>query len=141
MFNVTNGNGFTLAAGTGGTLTLGGPAGASIAVGGGSHVINAPVTLAGNLVVSGSGTLTFGTSGSIGDAGNNYSLTMSGSGGRLILSGADSYGGGTIVSAGTLAVNDAAAIPYGGNLTISAGGTFIFDPLASASPAATSGGI
>ena len=63
---------------------------------------------------------------------------MNGSGGGLILSGSDSYSGGTIVSAGTLAATTAAAIPANQSLTISAGGTFIFDPLATASSLAAS---
>ena len=104
----------------------------------GSHEINALVQLANNLVVSGSGVMTFGTSGNITDNNAGYSLTMNGSGGGLILSGSDSYTGGTIVSAGTLAATTAAAIPYDYSLTISAGGTFIFDPLATASSLVTS---
>ena len=63
---------------------------------------------------------------------------MSGSGGGLILSGSDGYSGGTIVSGGTLAATTAAAIPVNQSLTISAGGTFIFDPLATASSLAAS---
>ena len=108
-------------------------AGASIAVASGNHEINAPVTLANNLVISGSGVLTFGTSSTLWDNNSGYSLTMNGSGGGLILNGSDSFSGGTIVSAGTLAVTDAAALPANQTLTISAGGTFIFDPLATAS--------
>ena len=139
VFSATNSGGsFTLLKGTNGSLTLGSSAGASINVASGSHEINALVTLANNLVVSGSGILTFGTSGNITDNNAGYSLTMSGSGGGLILSGSDSYTGGTIVSAGTLAATAAAAIPYNQSLTISAGGTFIFDPLATASSLASS---
>ena len=120
-------------------MTLGTPsAGAQITVASGNHEINALMTLANNLVVSGSGILTFGTSGNITDNNAGYSLTMSGSGGGLILSGSDSYTGGTIVSAGTLAATTAAAIPVNQSLTISAGGTFIFDPLATASSLASS---
>ena len=142
LFSASNtSGGFILSQGSlsNGALTLGTPsAGAAIAVASGDHEINALVTLANNLVVSGSGVLTFGTTSSITDNNNGYSLTMSGNGGALILSGSDTYGGGTIVSAGTLAVNDAAAIPYGSSLTIGAGGTFMFDPLATASSLAAS---
>ena len=136
----TTAGGFVLTQGSAsGGLTLGtASSGASIAVASGNHTINALVQLANNLVVSGSGVLTFGTSGNITDNNAGYSLTMSGSGGGLILSGSDSYTGGTIISAGTLAVTDAAALPDNQSLTISAGGTFIFDPLATASSLAAS---
>jgi len=81
--------------------------------------------------VSGSGTLAFGNSSSIT---GGYSLTMSGSGGTLILSGTDTYTGGTNVTAGTLIVTSNAALPDGGTLTVGAGGTLIFDPSAAGSP-------
>ena len=124
VFSATNtSGGFILSKGTSGSLTLGTPsAGASIVVASGNHTINALVQLANNLVVSGSGVLTFGTSGNITDNNAGYSLTMGGSGGGLILSGSDSYTGGTIVSAGTLAATTATAIPYDHSLTISAAG-------------------
>ena len=57
--------------------------------------------------------------------------------GWVILGGSDSYSGGTIVTAGTLAATEAAATPYDHSLTIGAGGTFIFDPLATASSLAS----
>jgi autotransporter-associated beta strand protein len=63
---------------------------------------------------------------------------MSGKGGTLILSGSDSYTGGTIVEAGTLEVTTAAALPTGTSLTVGAGGAFIFDPMASTSSPAIS---
>ena len=44
----------------------------------------------------------------------------------LILSGSNSYGGGTVVEAGTLEVLNSSALPDGGSLTVAAGGTFIF---------------
>jgi len=46
----------------------------------------------------------------------------------LILSGSNSYGGGTTVSDGTLIVINSNAIPAETSLTVGAGGTFIFDP-------------
>ena len=82
--------------------------GATITVLGGKQVITAPVVLADNLLVSGNGTawtLVFGTASSITDNGAGYSLTMNGIGGELILSGSNSYSGGTTVSAGSLAVD------------------------------------
>ena len=56
-------------------------------------------------------TLSFGTGGSI--AGIGKSLTMSGSGGTLILSGTGDYTGGTTVSAGTLIAASETAIDDG----------------------------
>jgi autotransporter-associated beta strand protein len=116
--------------------------GATVTVTDGTHVINVPVVLADNLVVSSGATtpwtLTFGTAASITDNGAGYSLTMNGAGGTLILSGSDTYTGGTIVEAGTLEITTAAALPTGTSLTVGAGGIFIFDQMATAAPLAAS---
>ncbi len=114
------------------TLTLSNTGGlaASVLVVSGTHIIDAPVQLAGNLVVSGTTSnwaLGFGTASSITDNGSHYSLTMSGLG-TLVLGGSDNYGGGTYVNSGTLIVTTASALAAGSNLTVGAGGTFIFDP-------------
>jgi len=58
--------------------------------------------------------------------------------GTLVLSGSDSYLGGTYVDAGRLEVTNAMSLPDGTRLTIGAGATFIFDPAAGAAPAAAS---
>ena len=55
VFNTSNGNGYTLANGSGGPLTLGTPGAASIAVTSGTHTISADLALAGNLAVSATG--------------------------------------------------------------------------------------
>ncbi len=121
--------GYTLSGRADNTLTFSNSGnGATIAVTDGSHVIDAPVVLADNLVVSGSGMLAFGKSSSIVDYGNGYSLTMNGAGGTLILSGTDNYSGGTTVTAGTLILTSNTALPDGTSLTVGAGGTLIFDP-------------
>jgi autotransporter-associated beta strand protein len=114
------------------TLTLDNSgSGATIMVTDGTHAIDALVVLAGNLVVTSSGaspwTFAFGPSSSItqnflGD----YSLTMSGRGGTLILSGSDSYHGGTFVTAGVLDVTNPAALPDGSSLTIGANASSVF---------------
>ena len=127
--------GYTLSGAGTNTLTLdnsGYPlagGGAMIAVAGGSQAIDAPLVLADNLSVSGSGTLVFGTASSIVQTGS-HSLTMSGTGGTLILSGSDSYTAGTYVDAGTLIAASGAALADGTSLTIGAGGLFLFDPSA-----------
>ena len=64
-------------------------------------------------------------------------LTKNGAG-LLILSGTNSYGGGTIVTAGTLEVTSSNALPDVTILTVGAGGTFIFDPSQAGSPVALS---
>ena len=80
---------------------------------------------------------TFG--GTIRDGSNSQqvALTMSGTG-MLILSGSNTYTGGTVVNAGTLIVNTSTALPDGTRLTVGAGGTFIFDPSFTGSPVAAS---
>jgi len=97
---------------------------ATITVENGTHVIQATVDLTSGLVVSGSGTLAFGSSSSITGAGP---LTMNGTG-TLILSGSNDYVGGTFVTAGTMVQTSRASLPEGQSLTIRAGATFIYDP-------------
>ena len=58
--------------------------------------------------------------------------------GTLILSGSNSYTGGTTVDAGTLIVDSAGALPDGTSLTVGAGGTLIFDPSAASAPGESS---
>jgi autotransporter-associated beta strand protein len=53
-------------------------------------------------------------------------LTKTGSG-TVTLSAANSYAGGTTVSAGTLVITNAAGLPAGTSLTIGAGGGTVFD--------------
>ena len=128
--------GYTLSGSGGNTLTLNNSGGsATITVSDGQQAVDAPVVLADNLVVTGSGTLAIGSSSSIAETGGSRSLTMGGAGGTLILSGTDSYTGGTNVDAGTLYVANASAIADGTSLTVGAGGMFLYDPTAAGSPA------
>ncbi len=94
-----------------------------ITVVGGSHVISAPLQIAGgNLDVnpSNGGLLTI--SNAISDDGSARSLTVGGNGsGQLILSGSNSYGGSLIVNAGTLILNGGTA----GNGSITTGAIMI----------------
>jgi len=114
--------------GTGTTgLTLTGTNGgspAAMTVISGKHWVDAPIVLGSNLVVSSSGSLT--VSGNISDSGLAKSLTLDGDG-ELVLSGMNSYSGGTVVNAGTLIVTNGYSLADGGSLTVGAGGTFIFD--------------
>ncbi|MCJ2089588.1 autotransporter-associated beta strand repeat-containing protein [Methylobacterium sp. E-005] len=76
--------------------------------------VSGAVTLGANAAIGGTGRLTI--SGAIGDSGNGFGLTKVGAG-TLVLSAANTYSGGTTVSAGTLQLNH----QTGG--TIDAGGT------------------
>ena len=75
-----------------------------------------------------------GISGNISDDSGLRSLTLGGDGtGTLILSGTNTYGGGTCVDEGTLIVDNNAAVADGTSLTVGAGGTFVFDPTVTSS--------
>lgn len=62
-----------------------------------------------------------------------WSLSKIGEG-TLILSGSNTYTGGTYVDNGTLIITSANALPDGGSLTVGAGATTIFDSSISAGP-------
>jgi fibronectin-binding autotransporter adhesin len=87
----------------------------------GSNALNlgtGPVTLGASRTVTGSAsTLTVG--GAIGDGGSGYAVTKAGAG-ALALAGANTFGGGTTLSAGTLDINSATAIGTG-TFTVSGG--------------------
>jgi len=88
-------------------------------------------------VTAGSGTAAVDAelSGNISGSGG---LKITGNG-TLLLSGTDNtYSGGTIVESGTVIVACNGALPDGSSLTVGAGGTFIFDPSATAAPLAAS---
>jgi autotransporter-associated beta strand protein/uncharacterized repeat protein (TIGR03803 family) len=121
--SLSNMTGYTLAgAGSGTALTLNNNgAGTIIDVSDGRHAIDAAVLLTDNLTVtSESGnpwTLTFGTATYLGESGHRR-LTLNAANGTLVLSGTGGYTGGTFVAAGTLIVEDAAAIEDGTDLSV-----------------------
>ena len=79
------------------------------------------VTLSNSLTVTNTAnTLTVG--GVIGDGGSGYSLTKAGAG-TMVLSGANTYSGGTVINAGTLALSGSGSVGTG-NIGIHSGGTF-----------------
>ena len=122
--------GYTLSAGTGGTLTLDNSGTtALVTVMSGSHTITAPLMLADNLdaAVAVGSSLTL--SGSIGENRPGISFSEDG-GGLLVLSGTSTYSGGTTVNAGTLILASNTALADGTSLTVGAGGVLIFDPSA-----------
>jgi autotransporter-associated beta strand protein len=118
---------------SGGTLTLGTSNGTWITVVSGTHSISAPIALAGSVAITPAANTQLTISGNISESPINsgYSLNLSGPG-TLILSGSNSYTGGTTIDGGMLYVTETNAIPEGTSLTIGAGGVFIFDPSAAA---------
>lgn len=80
---------------------------------------NGAVTMTGSRTITVNGTTsTLTVGGSIGDGGNAFSLTKGSSGtGTLILNGANTYSGGTIISGGTLIANADGALG-GGNVSL-----------------------
>ncbi len=99
---------------------------------GAGTVTNTNVGTLGILTVGGIGA-TSSFSGELMDGGGSLGLVVQGPG-TLILSGSDEYSGGTTVESGSLLITTAAALPSGSSLAVGAGGTFIFDPTATAAP-------
>ena len=52
----------------------------------------------------------------------------------LVLSGSNTYSGGTVISAGTLVATTSTALPDSTSLAVGVGATFIFDPSVTGSP-------
>jgi autotransporter-associated beta strand protein len=105
---------------------LSGNAGA-ITVNHGNHVISAPLELDSNTTVTVANpgdSLTIGGAISGPASGIDTSLTLAG-GGTLILSGSNSYTGGTSVQSGVLVAENASAIPGGSWLSIGASGSVV----------------
>ncbi|MHA3775159.1 beta strand repeat-containing protein [Verrucomicrobiota bacterium sgz303538] len=107
----SNANAYTIAQGTGGTLTFdAGSTNAQITVLSGSHTVSAPVNLASNTVVdvnNAADTLSF-----TGGISGVRSLTKNAAG-VLRLSGANTYTGGTTVNGGVLEVANNGALGSG----------------------------
>ena len=110
-----------LDAGPSGALTLGTGAGARIDVAGGVDQIDVPVVLDDDLTVDGPGSLTI----SADISGSHRSLTKTGSG-LLILTGENSFDGGTIVDDGIVELGGAGALACGSSLVIGGGATLVF---------------
>ena len=87
----------------------------------------------GELLVEQNSTANACISASVTDNGDAaYPVAFSKAGmGTLILSGSNSYTGGTYVVSGVLEINNGNAIPAGTGLIVGAGGTFVFDPTVS----------
>jgi fibronectin-binding autotransporter adhesin len=121
----SNVNSYTIAQGTGGSLILDGNGSDAIVTDfGGTHTISAPVILHSNtdvgvvnhgdiLTISGniSGTGALNVT-NLGNGGGNFNPSA------VVLSGSNSYSGGTSVSRGTLQMGSATALPTGTALTL-----------------------
>ena len=130
--SASNAAGYTLAPGTSGTLTLTNlTVGAQILVTGGSNSISANSTLADNLTITPAAGATLVISGNLSESTTGESLTLAGPG-SLVLSGSNTYAGGTNVTAGTLEVLSRSALPDGSDLTVGTSAT----PFAPANPSA-----
>jgi len=125
-----SGTNYTL---SGGSLTLESVSGpATVNVSGGTDTIGSALTLASATDI----TVTNAVDRLLisGDIGGTGALLKTGDG-TLVLSGTNSYSGGTIVNVGTLIATTSAAFLDGSSLTVGAGGTLIFDPSVSGAPA------
>jgi autotransporter-associated beta strand protein len=131
VFNVSNGDGYTLSPGTaaGAELTLGTPSSAaSITVLAGAHTISTPLVMGGNLTINAASGTSLQLAGNVSQSATGSSLTVSG-GGLVVLSGVASYTGSTTISAGTLQINTGGQLPAAneylggsGNATLSQSG-------------------
>ena len=122
------------------TLTLESSTGtATVTVSSGTQQINSALALAGTTLISLTNHSQLTLAGNVSAPTSGYPavvLALKGDNtGRLVLSGSNDYTGGTTVDAGTLYVTDSNALPTGTSLTVGAGGTFVFDPSVSGTPA------
>jgi autotransporter-associated beta strand protein len=116
---------YSITTGTGGNLTLVATSGAvTLANSGGSHSISASIALGSNLNVTTVAGSKLAISGPVTQINAGTSLNLSGSG-TLVLSGSDSYSGGTTVNSGTLDVNSAQALPTSGVVVVGRSGRVV----------------
>ncbi len=125
-FSTTGGNSYVIAASGASTLTLTNTltSTAALSNSGGNHTINAPIVLGSNLSVTATTGSALTIAGGISESSTGTSVSVGG-GGDLILSGTDTYTGGTNVSAATLAITSASALSSTGVVTIGGGGKLV----------------
>jgi autotransporter-associated beta strand protein len=118
---------YTISSGTGGTLTLNnGTSAATITDSGGAHMISAPLVLASNTsvtVVNHGDSVTL--SGNISGTGSLTTFDLGGGGTQfaqslVVISGSNTYAGGTIINGGNLQLGSATALPAASALTLDA---------------------
>ncbi len=121
----------TSTAAGGGQLTLDNGSGpVAIVVSGSGHAIddNVAVTLDSDAWITTSGSSdSLSIAGDISNGTAACGIVKDGLG-TLVLSGSDTYTGGTTVDAGTLILDSSEALPSGASLIVGAGGTVIFAP-------------
>jgi autotransporter-associated beta strand protein len=115
-FSPSGGASYLITSASSNGLTLSNAAGAVSLADSGANTIAAPITLLSNLNASASAGSVLTVSGAIGESGGHHSLTFGG--GKLILSGTNTYSGGTIVAGGTVVVTAVYGLANGSNLTI-----------------------
>ncbi len=136
-FSTTGGGRYTINNGSGGTLALcNGASAVALSVSGGNQTIAVPVALGSNLAVTATTGSSLTVSGSI--SGTGQAISFSG-GGVLVLSGPDTYTGGTTVSGGTLDFANPAAVPTTGILNVGRSGSVDLTSLLAASAPAGDG--
>ena len=124
-FGTTGGASYVICSTDANTLTLSNTTGsATISSSGGNNTIAAPIILGGNLSVSTSAGSILDLVGGISDNGGGDSLSFSG-GGEVILSGSNTYTGGTTVGSGKLELANSGALPTTGVLTIGSPGAVV----------------
>ena len=126
-FSTMGGASYVISPSNGSTLTLANTAGsATISDSGGNHTIAAPIVLGSNLSVTATTGSVLTIAGGISESGTSCAVNVSGSG-ELILSGTDTYTGGTTVSGGTLDIAAPSALAGSGLVTITAGGRLVLE--------------
>jgi fibronectin-binding autotransporter adhesin len=114
---------------SGGTLTFNNGGGSSsVTVLSGTHSIGSTVVVSGgNLDIAASSSSLLTISGNVSDDGLRRSLIVGGDGtATLVLSGNNTYGGSTIVNAGTLDVDTSSSLPDGSGLFVGQGASSAF---------------
>jgi autotransporter-associated beta strand protein len=101
-----------------------------VSVPSGSPAVSAPVLLSSDALIDTAGSLAVSSAIS-----GSYMLTKLGDG-QLILSGMDSYTGGTTVDAGKLILASDHALPNGSDLTVGANASMLFGDVPQAAPVA-----
>ena len=109
--------------GSGGTVHLDSTSTATVTVSAGNHIIGAPVELDSNAATAVASSDTLTINGNISEASGSHSLALNGAG-TTVLSGSNTFSGGTTVGAGTLLVSNSNGSATGsGALTVSPGDT------------------
>ena len=126
VFSSSGKGGYVITPGANGTLTLDNYGLAQILVNSGTHAISAPVILPASLSIIPSAGTTLTISGDISEQYSGYGLLSLDGPGMLILSGTNSYTGGTQVNAGTLDVTNPSALADGTSLSVGANAASIF---------------